>query len=405
MDETQGRTSTEQLIEEGAAFQALSRAGTERFDVIVIGGGQAGLSVGYHLSRRGLRFVILDASARVGDAWRHRWDSLRLFTPAKLDGLDGMPFPAPPDTFPTKDEMADYLESYARHFRLPVRSGVRVESLTRQDGRYVVQTQQGRLEADHVVIAMANYQRRRVPELAKQLDREVVQVHSSDYKNPAQLREGGVLVAGAGNSGAEIAMELVRRGHRVWMSGRDVGHVPFRIDGFWARLILVRLILRGIFHYLLTVRTPMGRRARAKVLGKGGALIRVKPRDLEAAGVERVPRTVGVKDGRPVLEDGRVLDVANVVWCTGFERGFSFVELPVFAPDGEPLHDAGVATGEPGLYFVGLHFLYSFSSTMIHGVGRDAARIAGVIAGRSAEAGVRRALPEQTRDGAAPQPA
>ena len=393
MEQTERRALPEQLIEEGAAFHALkdraaAPAGAERFDVIVIGGGQAGLSVGYHLSRRGLRFVILDASARIGDAWRRRWDSLRLFTPAKLDGLDGMPFPAPPDSFPTKDEMGDYLESYANHFRLPVRSGVRVQSLTREDGRYVVQTEQGCLTADHVVIAMANFQRPRVPALGAPLDAGIVQIHSSAYKNPAQLREGPVLVAGAGNSGSELAMELARRGHRVFMSGRDTGHIPFRIDGFWARLLLTRLFLRGLFHYLLTVRTLVGRKARRKVIDKGGPLIRVKPRELRTAGVERVPRTVGVQDGRPVLEDGRVLDVANVVWCTGYERSFEFVQLPVFEPSGEPLHDKGVAIGQPGLYFVGLHFLYSLSSTMVHGVGRDAARIVDAISTASASEAV-----------------
>jgi putative flavoprotein involved in K+ transport len=208
-------------------------------------------------------------------------------------------------------------------------------------------------------------------------------VHSSDYRNLAQLRPGGVLIAGAGNSGSEIAMEVIRGGHRTWMSGRDTGHVPFRIGGFWARWLLTRLVLRFVFHRLLTVRTPIGRKVRAKVLTKGGPLIRVKPRDLAAAGVERVAKVAGVRDGLPVLEDGRVLEVANVVWCTGYHPGFSWIDLPVMGDDGEPLHDGGVARDEPGLYFVGLHFVYALSSTMIHGVGRDAARIAGTIAARA----------------------
>jgi putative flavoprotein involved in K+ transport len=353
----------------------------ERFDVIVIGGGQAGLSVGYHLARRSLRFVILDAEERTGDSWRKRWDSLRLFTPAVHDGLDGMPFPAPPFSFPTKDEMADYLESYAKRFALPVRNGVRVERLTREGEKYVVTAGSRRFEAPHVVVAMANYQRPRVPSFARELDPGIVQLHSRDYRNPSQLREGAVLVAGGGNSGAEIALELAR-GHRVWMAGRDTGHVPFRIGGLAARLFLTRFLLRFVFHRVLTLSTPLGRRARPGMTSTGGRLIRIKPADLAAAGVERASRVAGVKEGKPLLEDGRVLEVANVLWCTGFDPGFSWIDLPVFDAKGEPMHERGVVPREPGLYFVGLQFLYAFSSSMVHGVGRDARHVVGVIAAR-----------------------
>jgi putative flavoprotein involved in K+ transport len=380
---------TTSFIESGEAFRRLggleSPAARERYDVVVIGGGQAGLSVGYYLRKRGLRFVILDASERVGDVWRQRWDSLRLFTPAKLDGLVGMRFPAPPNSFPTKDEMGDYLESYAARFELPVRTRTRVERLFRRDGAFVVQTSGGEIEAGQVVVAMASYQRHKVPDFATALRRDIVQLHSLDYRNPAQLREGGVLIVGAGNSGAEIAKELAGR-HDVWMSGRGTGEVPFKIDGFAARAFLARLVLRVVFHRVLTIRTPIGRKARPKFITQGGPLIRVKTRELVAAGVKRVPRVAEVRDGLPVLADGTVLDVANIIWCTGFHPGFSWidpVDLPVVGDDGEPIHDGGVATGAPGLYFVGLHFLYSVSSTMIHGVGRDAKRIVDAIAGRA----------------------
>jgi putative flavoprotein involved in K+ transport len=378
------------FVEEGAALMELARRsspaardprGREAFDAIVVGAGQAGLSVGYHLARHGLRFVILDAGERVGDTWRRRWDSLRLFTPARFDGLDGLPFPAPPDSFPTKDEMADYLEAYARRFALPVRTGAAVEHLRREEGRYVARAGGRELAAAQVVVAMANYQRPRVPAFASELRGDVVQLHSSEYRNPSQLREGAVLLVGAGNSGSEIAMELSRR-HRVFMSGRDTGHVPFRIEGFAGRVLLVRLVLKGLFHHVLTVKTPVGRRVRPTLIAQGGPLIRVKPRDLAAAGVERVPRTAGVDDGRPRLEDGRVLDVANVVWCTGFHPGFSWIDLPILDERGEPRHQAGFVESAPGLYFVGLHFLYAMSSAMIHGVGRDAARVASAIAAR-----------------------
>jgi len=358
---------------------------TERIDTIVIGAGQAGLSVGYHLARRGVPFVILDAGERIGEQWRKRWDSLRLFTPARFSSLDGLPFPADADSFPTKDAMGDYLEAYARRFALPVRCGVRVERVSRLGERFLVIAGDQRFEADNVVVAMANYQRPRVPAFANELDPRIVQLHSFEYRNPAQFQQGAVLVVGAGNSGAEIALDAARA-HDTWVAGRDTGHVPFRIDGLAARLLLVRLVLRVVFHRILTVATPMGRKVRAKVLHEGGVLVRTKPRDLTAAGITRVPRVAGVRNGLPLLEDGRVLDVANVVWCTGFHPGFSWIDLPVFGPDGEPQHDRGVVSSEPGLYFVGLHFLFAMSSVMIHGVGRDAERIADRIGATRREA-------------------
>ena len=173
------------------------------------------------------------------------------------------------------------------------------------------------------------------------------------------------------------------RAHATWLSGRDVGEVPFRISGLPARLFLARFVLRFLFHRVLTLDTPMGRKARPSIISKGGPLIRTKTSDLTAAGVQRVGRIAGVRDGKPVLEDGRVLDVGNVIWCTGFDPGLSWIDLPVFGEDGEPRHERGVVAGEPGLYFVGLHFLYAFSSTMIHGVGRDAQHVAEAIAARS----------------------
>ena len=372
----------------------------ERFHTIVIGGGQAGLSVGYYLARQGRPFVILDASSRVGDAWRHRWDSLRLFTPAMFDGLVGMTFPGPPFSFPTKDQMADYLEMYARHFQLPVRSGVCVDRLTRDGSRYLIDAGPHRLEADHVVVAMSSYQVRRIPAFATALDPGILQLHSIDYRGPGQLQPGGVALVGAGNSGAEIAIEVARE-RPTWLSGRATGHVPFRIDGAAARLFLVRFLFRVVFHRVLTVRTPMGRSVRRKMFTQGAPLIRVKPKQLAAAGVQRVPRIVGVIEGQPALEDGRRLDVANVIWCTGFGNGLSWIDLPIFEPDGEPRHESGIAAGEPGLYFVGLHFLHSFSSTMIHGVARDAERIAGEIERRTKRGAANTALAAPRDDASA----
>jgi putative flavoprotein involved in K+ transport len=231
------------------------------------------------------------------------------------------------------------------------------------------------LHADQVVVAMASYQRPRTPELAASLQRDIVQLHSSAYRNPEQLRAGPVLLVGAGNSGAEIAIELAKQGRDVSLAGRSTGEAPFRMTSFWGRWLGARLLLRFVFHRLLTIRTPMGRKARPKILSRGVPLIRTRRDDLLAAGVRLVPRVSDARGGLPLLEDGQQLDVANVIWCTGFHPGFSWIDLPIFDENGAPKHEGGVVAEQPGLYFVGLNFLYSMSSGMIHGVGRDAARI------------------------------
>lgn len=353
---------------------------TKKIQTVIIGAGQSGLSVGYYLKQRGMPFVILESNERVGDTWRNRWDSLRLFTPARYDGLVGMMFPASRFTFPTKDEMGDFLEHYANHFKLPVETGVTVDRVTRRGKTYIVSAGSTQYEAEHVVVAMANYQKPRVPEFAPALSSNIVQMHSKDYRNPAQLKPGGVLIVGGGNSGAEIAIELVKRGHPTWMAGRSTGEIPFRINSFFGRHIMAPIVLRGVFHHLLTSRTPMGRRARPVGLSHGAPLIRQKRKELGAAGVAFVPKMVGVRAGSPVLEDDRLLDVANVIWCTGFDPGFAWIDIPIFGEGGQPIHERGVVKSEPGLFFVGLHFLHAMSSTMIHGAARDAEYVANAVA-------------------------
>lgn len=351
----------------------------EHHAVVVIGAGQAGLSAGYHLQRHGIDHVILDAAARIGDVWRQRWDSLKLFTPAKFGSLDGYRFPVPGDTYPTKDQMADYLEDYAGRFGLPVRLNTRVERLGKADGRFRVETGNGVYEADQVVVAAASYQRPRRPDFAAELDTGTFQMHSHEYRNPSQLPVGPVLLVGASNSGAEIAMDLAGS-HQVWLSGRDVGHVPFDIHGFLGRKLLVRLVVRGMFHHLLTMRTPMGRKFRSKMHGHGMPLIRTRPWQLDGAGVRRIGRITGIRDGKAVTEDGTKIGFASVIWCTGFHPGFDWIELPILDARGVPRHHFGRSTDIDGLYFVGLHFQYAVSSTMVAGAGRDARRVAGWIA-------------------------
>ncbi|MEO2104227.1 MAG: NAD(P)/FAD-dependent oxidoreductase [Actinomycetota bacterium] len=362
-------------------------------ETIVIGAGQAGLSMGYHLQRLGRPFLILDDRARVGDAWRQRWDSLRLFTPARFDALDGMPFPAEPNHFPTKDEMADYLEAYAERFELPIRHGVRVDRVSRAVGRFVVDSGGRRWTADNVVVAMAGFQQPHIPGFADDLDPSVVQVHSSAYREPGQLGEGDVLVVGAGNSGSDIAMDIVRHdqqvgtaGRRVLLAGRDTGQIPFHIESRFGRAIGMRFVLRFLFRRVLNVRTPIGRRARPKILSSGGPLIRLKAREIASAGIERVSRVEGVRDGMPVLADGERVEVSSVVWGTGFAHDFPWIDLPVHG-ELEPQHRSGVSEDHPGLYFLGLLFLDSMASEMIHGVGQDAARLAGHLDSRMAGQG------------------
>jgi len=357
-----------------------TKSEAQRVPTVVIGGGQAGLAVGYHLARRGHRFVILDANQRVGDAWRNRWDSLRLFTPARYAALPGLRFPASGASFPSKEQMADYLESYAKCFGLPVRTGLRVDRLSRLGDGFLVVAGNQRFEAENVVVAMANYQKPRVPALASALHPGITQIHASEYRNPDQLQEGDVLIVGAGNSGADIAIEVAKT-RRTLLSGKESGYVPFPIHTLLWRHLLVRLV-RFVGHHVLTLGTPIGRRLRPKMLHRASPLVRVKPRDLLAAGVERVPRVAGARDGRPVLEDGRVLGVKNIVWCTGYHPGFGWIDLPVLGEDGEPIHDRGVSR-VPGMFFVGLHYLYSMTSATIIGVARDAERIVKDIVRRS----------------------
>jgi putative flavoprotein involved in K+ transport len=242
-------------------------------DTIVIGGGQAGLCVGYHLTRRELPFLILDANRRIGDAWRNRWDSLRLYTPGRYDALPGMRFPARSDEFPTKDEMAAYMESYAQHFRLPVQTGVKVDRLCRDGNRFVMTAGERRFQSEHVVVAMANYQTPRLPAFATNIDPSIRQLHSRDYRNPSQLQKGEVLVVGVGNSGADISID-VGASHPTWLSGKENGHLPHRIEGFMGRFLFDRLI-RFIGHHILCLSTPIGRKARPNFLHRAAPLIRV----------------------------------------------------------------------------------------------------------------------------------
>ena len=352
--------------------------GAEHHAVIVIGGGQAGLSAAYHLSQRGRDCVLLEASDRIGDVWRQRYESLRLYSPASADTLPGMRFPLPGRSFPTGRQMGDYLEAYASHHRLPVRTGVRVDELGPAEdadadaASFRITTSQGTFSADQVIVAMGGFRNPRVPDFAAELDPAIRQLHSSEYRSPDQLQPGPVLVVGFSHSGADIAHEVATAGHTTILSGKGHGQIPFAIDS-WRGRYLGWPIARFVTTRILTLGTPIGRKMAPKVRRGGAPLLRIRRPELQAAGVDlRELRTVGVTGGRPRLADGTVLEVGNVIWCTGFRPDYSWIRLPLEMEDGWPVQHRGVAASVPGLYFLGIPFLHSFASMLVLGAPRDA---------------------------------
>lgn len=340
-------------------------------DTIVIGAGQAGLAAGYYLQRAGLRFTLLDAGEKIGDAWKGRWDSLRLFTPARYNALPGMPFPGERYSLPTKDEVAQYLKAYAQRFELPVRLRARVSSLHAECGHYVVNMDDGEsLSAASVIVATGANQQPYVPAFAAALEPRLFQIHSSGYRRPSRLPEGGVLVVGAGNSGAQIALELAQAGREVLLSGADTGALPRRFLGRDIYDWLWPTIMRPRVDSMLGRRLMQGRRF------AGDPLVGMSARSLERPGLERVGKTVGERNGFPSLDGGRVLaDIAAIVWCTGFRPDFSWIGLPVLGLDGYPLHRYGIALDAPGLAFLGMRYQRRMGSALLGGVGEDAAYV------------------------------
>ena len=344
----------------------------ESFHTIVIGGGQAGLAAGYFLTRQGEKFVILDENIRTGDSWRRRWDSLRLFTPSKFNALPGAPFPKPDDYLPTKDEVADYLEGYTRQYNLPVQHGVKVEELKLNGQGYHISAGDSSFFVRNVIVATGPFQRPFIPTFASELNPEILQLHSSAYRNPHQVPASSVLVVGASNSGAEIALELVKAGKRVWLAGRDVGGIP--ANGPLGKIFGGHPIWWFMSH-VLTVNTPIGRKVRASELRHGTPLGRLQRQEITEAGIELMGRVSGIQSGKPQLEDGRILPVESVVWATGFRPDYHWINLPIFDEHGFPRHWRGVAQESPGLYFIGLVFQTALSSSLLGGVGADAAYI------------------------------
>jgi len=341
-------------------------------DTIVIGGGQAGLTVSYLLKTAGRDYVVLDAHPRIGDAWRKRWDSLVLFTPNRFNSLPGLRFPGKRDHFTTKDEMADYLEAYAEQVGIDVRLDTRVTKVRRDGAGFIVATNRGNWRANNVVVAMADLQAPKVPDFADDLDSTINQCHSHDFTSAEQLADGPVLIVGLGNSGADIAMD-VSRTHDTIVAGTPSAVVPFRIEPWFARNVLISIV-RFVGLHVLNRRHPIGKRVIPKAEVKGKPLVRVKEYDLDAA-TRRVGRIVGTLDGKPATEEREALDVANVIWCTGYRRDWSWIDAGARDNLGRPLQKRGVVVDVPGLYMVGQEFLFAAASDTVTGHQLDARHV------------------------------
>ncbi len=353
---------------------------SEFFDTVIIGGGQAGLSAGYFLSMHHQNFIILDRNKAIGDSWRNRWESLRLFTPSQVDNLAGMAFPHSKNYLPSKDEIADFLLDYAKTYKLPIRSQQFVNKLSKTSDGFEVSTSETIYSTKNVIIASGPYQQPYRPSFANFVDSSIMQLHSSDYLNPTQIPIDAILVVGAGNSGCEIALELAQNGKKVWLAGRDVGVVPAKrrigrvFDG---------MLVWWIMTHVLSVNTPIGRKFKRDLGHHGTPLGRITRKEIQEAGIILVPRLAGLDSGLPQLEDGQRISVNCIIWATGFKPDYHWVNLPIFDSDGYPIHSKGVVPSIPGLYFIGLPFQSGLSSSLLGGVGKDAEFITNWIIKRS----------------------
>ena len=339
-----------------------------RLDAVVVGAGQAGLATSYHLTRNGVAHVVLERDARIGEVWHSRWDSLHLFTPARHDGLPGMPFPGSANTFPAKEDVASYLTDYSARFELPVRFNTAVTRVAADGAGFELHTGNGLIRATSVIVASGPNSTPWIPEFGMPMSRDIHQLHTADYRNPEDIPAGPVLVVGAGTSGVAVALELAQS-HEVTIAGRPTAQIPNRVlrylgGPYWA-----------FINSVLTTSTPIGRKVAGKFHDRGAPLLGAGVDDLDRAGVARRPRLAQVVDGAPVLEDGSAPAVTTIVWATGYRPEFTWIDDLVVTDKGWPATRRGVVANGSGLYFVGMPFQYGLTSGLLGGVGRDAAHV------------------------------
>jgi putative flavoprotein involved in K+ transport len=353
---------------------------TTVLDTAVIGAGAAGLMVGRRLAERGVRFELFDEHPRVGDSWRERYHSLRLFTPRPFLSLPGLPIDIGRFEYPTAAQLGDYLERYAQHFHLPVRTSSRVLSLRRlDDGGFRLQLANGdEVTAEQVMVTSGGHRVPVTPTFASQLDPSIRQLHSLQYQRPEQLADGPVLVVGAANSGTDIALDAAHSGHDVTIAGRHPGHVPVDIDR------PIGNVLSGIFIRRLrnlTIETPRGRAAKVHQRDHGVMLVRNSQQDLKRVGIVQVGRIDHVEGGLPTTADGKAITAATVVWCTGSRPDLGWIHIDgVVDAEGWPVEYRGLASECAGLAFVGMPFQYSVASSTLMGMDRDAEYVVGALA-------------------------
>lgn len=382
--------------------------------VIIVGAGQSGLAVAWYLKQKEISFIVLEANEKVGDNWRHRWQGLRLFSPARYDSLPGMAFPASPWYLPNKDEAGNYLEAYAEKFELPVKTGVQVDAVTVLQGlspensnleaensnaslisqgwphkppRFELSTSQGTMSCDHLIIASGSYRTPLRPVIPG-IPEDLPQLHSFDYRTGDYFPKGKILVVGAGASGQQIA-SLLAADREVVLSGPKVHNLPRRILG---RDVYWWMYKTGV----VTTRrdTRRGRKMFEQSKKQGDISVGESKKRQKELGIQRLGRFIEWRDGKAILDTctktspnsthpaehvKEIEDIKGIVWATGYKNDYSWIKADVVGEDGEPDHLRGVSNTVPGLYFIGLKFQYRVNSATLGGVGRDAEYLAGLI--------------------------
>src|SRR6266702_8209298 len=333
--------------------------------ILVIVAGQAGLALGYHLKATPFTFQIVDCHTRIGDSWRKRYDSLVLFTPRTYSALPGLAVPGDPESYPTKDEIADYLESYASHFELPVMGDTLIRWLERTNDGFRATSEAGEnIDCRAMVLATGAYQQPALPLISQQLSADVLQLLPETYISPAQIPPGEVLVVGDGATGRQIARELTVTHHVLLSTGRPRRVSPERILGkslFWwmDKLGLVRASRESaIGKYLMKVDPFPGKALGLKRLGQQGAVV--------------VGRLLQVDGKQVTFADGEPTAVETVIWATGYQEHTDWIAIPE-AKDAEAhlLHQRGISP-VPGLYLIGRSWQWTRGSALLTGVGDDA---------------------------------